>query len=53
MNEMMRPQTQDSKFEPWLYEAQHATSRSRRLPTIVNPHYYTSEQGRKANIYHT
>ena len=26
-------QTQDSKFEPWQYEAPHATSRSRRLPT--------------------
>ena len=28
-------QTQDSKFEPWLSEAEHATSRSRRLPTIL------------------
>ena len=28
-------QTQDSKFEPWRSEAQHATSRSRRLPTIL------------------
>ena len=28
-------QTQDSKFEPWRSEAEHATSRSRRLPTIV------------------
>ena len=27
-------QTQDSKFEPWRSEAEHATSRSRRLPTI-------------------
>ena len=26
-------QTQDSKFEPWRSEAEHATSRSRRLPT--------------------
>ena len=25
-------QTQDSKFEPWQSEAEHATSRSRRLP---------------------
>ena len=25
----------DSKFEPWLSEAEHATSRSRRLPTIL------------------
>ena len=28
-------QTQDSKFEPWRSEAVHATSRSRRLPTIL------------------
>ena len=28
-------QTQDSKFEPWRSEAEHATSRSRRLPTIL------------------
>ena len=28
-------QTQDSKFEPWRSEADHATSRSRRLPTIL------------------
>ena len=28
-------QTQDSKFEPWRTEAEHATSRSRRLPTIL------------------
>ena len=28
-------QTQDSKFEPWRAEAEHATSRSRRLPTIL------------------
>ena len=27
-------QTQDSKFEPWRSEVEHATSRSRRLPTI-------------------
>ena len=29
-------QTQDSKFEPWRSEAEHATSRSRRLPTILS-----------------
>ena len=29
-------QTQDSKFEPRRSEADHATSRSRRLPTILN-----------------
>ena len=28
-------QTQDSKFEPWRSEGEHATSRSRRLPTIL------------------
>ena len=28
-------QTQDSKFEPWRSEAEHATSRSRRLTTIL------------------
>ena len=36
MNEMTVLQTQDSKFEPWRSEAEHATSRSRRLPTILN-----------------
>ena len=28
-------QTQDSKFEPWRSEAEHATSRTRRLSTIL------------------
>ena len=28
-------QTQDSKFEPWRSEAENATSRSQRLPTIL------------------
>ena len=28
-------QTQDSKFGPWRSEAEYATSRSRRLPTIL------------------
>ena len=28
-------QTEESKFEPWRSEAEHATSRSRRLPTIL------------------
>ena len=28
-------QTQDSKFEPWRSEAEHVTSRSRRLPAIL------------------
>ena len=29
-------QTQDSKLEPWRSEVEHATSRSRRLPTILS-----------------
>ena len=29
-------QTHDSKFEPWRFEAEHSTSRPRRLPTISN-----------------
>ena len=29
-------QTQDSKLVPWRSEAEHATSRSRRLPTILS-----------------
>ena len=29
-------QTQDSKFEPWRPEAENATSRSRRPPTILS-----------------
>ena len=36
MNGMTVLQTQDSKFEPWRSEAEHATSRSRRLPTILS-----------------
>ena len=28
-------QTQDSKFEPWWSQAEHAISRSRRLPTML------------------
>ena len=39
-------QTQDSKFEPWRSEAEHATSRSRRLPTILS---FTRRWGR--NIF--
>ena len=38
-------QTQDSKFEPWRSEAEHATSRSRRLPTIL-----TFTRGWRRNI---
>ena len=29
-------QTQDSKFDPWRSEAEHATSRSRRLPILLS-----------------
>ena len=36
-------QTQDSKFEPWQSETEHATSRSRRLPTILT---FTRRWGR-------
>ena len=32
-------QTQDSKFEHWRSEAEHATSRSRRLPTILTTNW--------------
>ena len=39
-------QTQDSKFEPRRSGAEHATSRSRRLPTILT---FTREWGR--NIF--
>ena len=41
MNEMTY-QTQDSKFEPWRSEAEHATSRSRRFPTIFNLYLTTA-----------
>ena len=39
-------QTQDSKFAPWRSEAEHATSRSRRLPTIL-----TFRRGWGRNIF--
>ena len=39
-------QTQDSKLEPWRSEAEHATSRSRRLPTIL-----TFTRGWRRNIF--
>ena len=35
-------QTQNSKFEPWRSQTDHATSRSRRPPTILS----TSERGK-------
>ena len=39
-------QTQNSKFELWRSEAEHATSRSRRLPTIL-----TFTRGWERNIF--
>ena len=39
-------QTHDSKFDPWRSEAEHATSRSRRLPTIL-----TFTRGWSRNIF--
>ena len=39
-------QTQDSKFKPWRSEGKHATSRSRRLPSILS---FTS--GWRRNIF--
>ena len=35
---IIRWQTQDSKLDPWRSEAEHATYRSRELPTIL--HFY-------------
>ena len=40
-------QTQDSKFEPWRSEVEHATSRSQRLPTILT---FTRGWGRNISI---
>ena len=40
-------QTQNSKFEPWRSEAEHATSRSRRLPTILT---FTRGWGRNISV---
>ena len=37
-------QTQDSKFEPWWSEAEHATSRSRRLPHNTNFHTWMGKK---------
>ena len=39
-------QTRDSKFEPWRSEAEHAISRSRKLPTIL-----TFTRGWRRNIF--
>ena len=43
-------QTQDSKFEPWRSEAEPATSRSRRLPTILT---FTRGWGRNICFFQT
>ena len=37
-------QTDDSKFEPWRSEAEHATSRSRRLPIILNRYEWAGKK---------
>ena len=42
-------QTQDSKFEPWRFEAEHATYRSQRLPTVLN----LSERGKTVCFFET
>ena len=41
-------QTQESKFERWRSEAEHATSRSRRPPTILS---FTRTRGWGRNIF--
>ena len=41
-------QTQDSKFEPWRSEVEHATSRSRRRPTILT---FTHGWGRNISCF--
>ena len=41
-------QTQDSKFEPWRSEAEYATSRSLRLPTMLT---FTRGWGRNIFCY--
>ena len=41
-------QTQDSKFEDWRSEAEHATSLSRRLPTILT---FTRGWGRNNFVF--
>ena len=40
--------TRDSKFKPWRSEAEHATSRSQRLPTILS---FTSGWGRNIFVF--
>ena len=37
MSEMTLPyRHNDSKYKPWRFEAEHATSRSQRLPTTLS-----------------
>ena len=55
-------QTQDSKYKPWRFEAEHATSRSRRLPTILTftrgwgrnifSFFQTAEIGNRSELQH-
>ena len=41
MNDMILPSRHRFlKFEPWRSEVEHATSRSRRFPTILNIYEY-------------
>ena len=47
MNEMTLPsrvQTHDLKFQPWRSEVEHATSWSRRLPTILNVYEWAGKK---------
>ena len=37
-------QTQDSKFEPWRSEAEHATVRARRIHTKLNVYEWTEKK---------
>ena len=37
-------QTHDSKFKPWRSESKHATSWSRRFPTILNPYEWMGKK---------
>ena len=37
-------QTHDSKLEPWRFEVEYATSRSQRLPTIMNPYEWAGKK---------
>ena len=41
---MTLSETQDPTFEPWRSEVEHATSRSRRLATIVSPYEWAGKK---------